>query len=54
MLLTSLTLSLDAAHVSSQALVLEIRMVSKHCDTHRARALYAPYHILRLRVSQAW
>lgn len=53
MLLSSLTLSLDTAHVSSQALVLEIRIVSKHQDTHRAVALFALYHILKLRVSQA-
>lgn len=53
MLLSSLTSSLDATHVSSQALVLEIRIVSEYQDTCRARALFALYYILRLCVSQA-
>lgn len=48
MLLSSLTSSLDTAHVSSRALVLEIRIASKHQATHRARALFAHYHILSL------
>lgn len=48
MLLSSLTSSLDMAHVSGRALVLEIRIVSKHQATHRARALFALYHSLSL------